>query len=196
MHLVRGARGAWVLDCEVASDHRGGFTAPIESSGDRLAVETSVTRAVAGATVAVERQDAAGEGVVDQVQSTHRVDPTSHRGWPIVDLVDHIHVKPWASFLVVLVTRHEPTLRRIHGSCGGFGTTSADPECGLAREGGSGPRRHPRPPVCGRQAGLATSPVFEGPRRRLHPERPTLKIESGCRRKSAHRSSTAAFISP
>ena len=105
-----------VLDSEVLGNHCRGFTAPINSPGDRLTLETAVAGAAAGPAFAVERQDPAGESVVDGVQSTHRVDPTSYRRRSIVDRVDDIHVKPLAGFLVVLVTRHEETLRRMEAA--------------------------------------------------------------------------------
>ena len=104
---VRVARGDRELDSEVMGNHCRGFTAPIDSLGDRHTIETAVARAAPGPTITVECQYPAGERVVYGVQSTHRVDPTNHRCRPIVDLVGDIHVKPTAGFFVVLVTRHD-----------------------------------------------------------------------------------------
>lgn len=107
---VRIARGDRVVDSEVSGNHCHGFTTPIDSLGDWHAIETAVARATSGPTIAVECYDLAGERVVDGVQPTHRVDPTNHRCWLIVNLVDDVYVEPSAGFFVVLVTRHEVTL--------------------------------------------------------------------------------------
>lgn len=107
---VRAARGDRVFDSEVVGNHCRGFTAPIDSLGDRDTIATAVARATPRPTIAVKCQDPAGERVADGVQSTHRVDPPNHRCRPIVDLMGDVHVKPSAGFFVVLVVRHEVTL--------------------------------------------------------------------------------------
>jgi hypothetical protein len=95
-----------VRDTEVRGDHSGGLTTPIGSHSHRHIVKAGVALSGAGSTVAMQRQDPAGERVVDRVQSAHCVDPARYRRWSVVDLVNDIHVESFASFLVVLMTRH------------------------------------------------------------------------------------------
>jgi hypothetical protein len=70
-------------------------------------VKAGVALSGAGSAVAMQRQYQAGKRVVDRVQTAHCVYPARYRRWSVVDLVHDIHVESFASFLVVLMTRHE-----------------------------------------------------------------------------------------
>jgi hypothetical protein len=96
-----------VHDTEVHSDHCGGLTTPVCSPGHRHFVKAGVALSGAGSAVAMQRQYQAGKRVVDRVQTAHCVYPARYRRWSVVDLVHDIHVESFASFLVVLMTRHE-----------------------------------------------------------------------------------------
>jgi len=95
-----------VRDTEVRGYHSGGLTSPIGSHGHRHIVTAGVALSGAGSTVAVQRQDPAGKRVVDRVQTAHCIYPARYGRWSVVDLVHDIHVESFASFLVVLMTRH------------------------------------------------------------------------------------------
>ena len=61
----------------------------------------------AGSAVAVQRQELAGERVVDRVEATHRIHPPRDWCGGVVDLVQDIHVPGRAGLLVVLVAAHQ-----------------------------------------------------------------------------------------
>jgi hypothetical protein len=95
-----------VRDTELRGDLRGGLTTPIGSHSHRHIVKAGVALSGAGSTVAMQRQDPAGKRVVDRAQSAHCIYPARYRRWAVVDLVHDSHVESFASFFVVLMTRH------------------------------------------------------------------------------------------
>lgn len=94
------------VNVEVRSDQCGCLATPVGQPFFGLELVARVTLTRSSSAVAVQLDELAAQRVGDDIESALGFEPTGWRHGAIINFVDHVHVKPLAGFLVVLVPGH------------------------------------------------------------------------------------------